>query len=297
MVLQIYTLSSTIFISITLHSRSTPFKEFHDGMVDRLILSLKWLNRNCPNLPVKGYRTNEFPVPQKSEKVQRNQQRMQGNSSWHGTSQKPRRSNGFKLHSKKGSHRACNYVFFPFGQHMPACSLNLGFGFDHPNKHFVYPDKCIKNVEFARSILGKIHENPMIFAAHGPPQLRCQTNATGISTKVVRAVHPPAKSQRLLYDLEKWSPWIQAQGRGKMCIWEYIVIMNQQKTMALQNYLLCMTYALFEKTWPIQVNSDMIHQENSPFKVMLLFWQHFELTLHLVTWIVAATASQRCSTS
>lgn len=165
MVLQIYTLSSTIFISITLHSRSTPFKEFHDGMVDRLILSLKWLNRNCPNLPVKGYRTNEFPVPQKSEKVQRNQQRMQGNSSWHGTSQKPRRSNGFKLHSKKGSHRACNYVFFPFGQHMPACSLNLGFGFDHPNKHFVYPDKCIKNVEFARSILGKIHENPMIFCS------------------------------------------------------------------------------------------------------------------------------------
>lgn len=47
------------------------------------------------------------------------------------------------------------------------------------------------------------------------------------------------------------------------------------KNNGITKLLLCMSYALFEKTWPIQVNSDMIHQENSPFKVMPLFWQHF----------------------
>ena len=124
-------------------------------------------------------------------------------------------------------------------------------------------------------------KNRWFFAAHGPPQLRCQTNATGISTKVVRAVHPPAKSQRLLYDLEKWESFDSSPGKKKKVYMKIYCNNESTKNNGITKLLLCMSYALFEKTWPIQVNSDMIHQENSPFKVMPLFWQHFE---HSTWW-------------
>ena len=62
MALQIYTLSSTIFISITLQSRSTQFSVQRISWLVwlRLIPSLKLLNRNCPNLLSKAMGLNNF---------------------------------------------------------------------------------------------------------------------------------------------------------------------------------------------------------------------------------------------
>lgn len=155
---------------------------------------------------------------------------------------------------------------------MPACSLNLGFGFDHPNKHFViYPNKCIKHVEFARSILGKIHEKPMIFCSSWTSPIEVPDQRDRDFNQGRSGCSSTCEKPAIALRFGKVESFDSSPGKKRKVYMKIYCNNESTKNNGSTKLLLCMSYALFEKTWPIQVNSDMIHQENSPFKVMPLF--------------------------
>ena len=138
-----------------------------------------------------------------------------------------------------------------------------------------------KHVEFARSILGKIHEKPMIFCSSWTSPIEVPDQRDRDFNQGRSGCSSTCEKPAIALRFGKVESFDSSPGKKKKVYMKIYCNNESTKNNGITELLLCMSYAFFEKTWPIQVNSPMIHEENSPFKVMPLFWQHFE---HSTWW-------------